>query len=56
LDLVEEECEHVATAQPTHTPSNDGNHAQESALIAGEDVDSDYNQGTHSILFNLNFT
>jgi len=56
LDLVEEECEQVATAQPTHTPSNDGNHAQESALIAGEDVDSDYNQGTHSILFNLNFT
>ncbi|PNT15863.1 hypothetical protein POPTR_010G109900v4 [Populus trichocarpa] len=50
LDLVEEECEHVATAQPTHTPSNDGNHAQESALIAGEDVDSDYNQVSEEVL------
>ncbi|KAJ6982061.1 hypothetical protein NC653_025231 [Populus alba x Populus x berolinensis] len=51
LDLVEEECEQVATAQPIHTPSNDGIHAQESALIAGEDVDSDYNQGTNLMTF-----
>ncbi|KAJ6718912.1 MYOSIN-BINDING PROTEIN 2 [Salix purpurea] len=50
LDLVEEECEQVATARPTHTPSNDGNHAQESALIAGEDVDSDYNQVSEEAL------
>ncbi|KAL3578354.1 hypothetical protein D5086_019858 [Populus alba] len=50
LDLVEEECEQVATAQPIHTPSNDGIHAQESALIAGEDVDSDYNQVSEEVL------
>ncbi|KAJ6324324.1 hypothetical protein OIU76_011598 [Salix suchowensis] len=50
LDLVEEECEQVATARPAHTPSNDDNHAQESALIAGEDVDSDYNQVSEEAL------
>lgn len=50
VDLVEEECEQVATAQPIHTPSNDGIHAQESALIAGEDVDSDYNQVSEEVL------
>ncbi|KAF9674013.1 hypothetical protein SADUNF_Sadunf10G0083600 [Salix dunnii] len=50
LDLVEEECEQVAAAQPTHTPSNDDNHAQESALIAGEDADSDYNQVSEEAL------
>jgi hypothetical protein len=53
LDLVEEEFELVATAQPTQTPSSDGNDAQESSLAVGEFMDSDYNQGTLSTLFDL---
>nr|TKS04016.1 uncharacterized protein D5086_0000147330 [Populus alba] len=50
LDLVEEEFELVATAQPPQTPSSDGNDAQESSLAVGELMDSDYNQVSEEAL------